>query len=70
MCQEPVSYELIKCSEFLGRAINLKPENGNRRTRSRPSDKMHFKLFNPKAQAGSILKEAGTPPIENILLYL
>lgn len=70
MCQELVSYELIKCSEFLGRAINLKPEIGNRRTRSGPSDKVHLKLFNPKAQAGSILKEAGTPALENILSYL
>lgn len=36
MCQELVSYELIKCSELPVRAINLKPVNGRRgRTRAR-----------------------------------
>lgn len=69
MCQELVSYELINCSEFLGKAINLKPENRRRRTRSRPSKKVSLRLLNPKVQAGSILKEVGTSPVLNILLY-
>lgn len=36
-------------SEFLGRAIKLKPENG--RTRSEPSKEVSLKLLNPKVQA-------------------
>lgn len=63
MCQELVSYDLINCSELLGRAINLKPENGRRRTRSRPSKRVSLKLFNPKVQAGSALKGVTTSPI-------
>lgn len=36
-------------SQFLGRAIKLKPENG--RTRSEPSKEVSLKLLNPKVQA-------------------
>lgn len=63
MCQELVSYDLINCSEFLGRAINLKPENGRRRTRLRPSKRVSLKWFNPKGQAGSTLKGGTTSPV-------
>lgn len=43
---------------------STKPQawNWRRRIKSRPSKKVSLKLFNPKVQAGSILKEAGTSP--------
>lgn len=52
-------------SQFLGRAIKLKPENG--RTRSEPSKEVSLKLLNPKVQA---VKHQDSPCPEHLVLSL
>lgn len=52
-------------SEFLGRAIKLKPENG--RTRSEPSKEVSLKLLNPKVQ---VVRHRDSPYPEHPVLSL
>lgn len=52
-------------SEFLGRAIKLKPENG--RTRSEPSKEVSLKLLNPKVQ---VVRHRDSPYPEHLVLSL
>lgn len=52
-------------SEFLGRAIKLKPEDG--RTRSEPSKEVSLKLLNPKVQ---VVRHRDSPSPEPPVLSL